>query len=66
MNRVLEKLPLSKFFIFNPNSKAYGYKFEYGSKDQPQSNKVILKRFAENEGFSPIFDIIPIRDYLET
>ena len=30
MNRVLEELPHSQFFIFNPNSKVYGYKFEYG------------------------------------
>lgn len=30
MNRVLAKLPHSKFFIYNPNSRVYGYKFEYG------------------------------------
>jgi hypothetical protein len=29
MNKVLFELPKSKFFIFNPLSKQYGYKFEY-------------------------------------
>lgn len=29
MNKVLLELPNSKFFIFNPNSKQYAYKFEY-------------------------------------
>jgi hypothetical protein len=29
MNKVLLELPHSKFFIFNPNSRQYAYKFEY-------------------------------------
>lgn len=30
MNRVLKHLPEAKFFIFNPNSRVFGYKFVYG------------------------------------
>lgn len=65
MNRVLEELPHSQFFIFNPNSKVYGYKFEYGPQNQPGSNKVIIKKFAQNEGLTKIFDIAPIQTHLE-
>ncbi len=30
MVKVLEDLPEAKFFIYNPNSRIYGYRFEYG------------------------------------
>jgi hypothetical protein len=30
MIKVLESLPHAKFFMYNPNSRVYGYKFEYG------------------------------------
>jgi hypothetical protein len=30
MVKVLESLPHAKFFMYNPNSRVYGYKFEYG------------------------------------
>jgi hypothetical protein len=43
MKKVLEIFSEAKFFIYNPNSTLYGYKFEYGSK--PSGSKVILKKF---------------------
>ena len=66
MNRVLDELPRSKFFIFNPNSKKYGYKFEYGPQNQPGSNKVIIKKFVQNEGLTKMLDIVPIQNHLES
>jgi|LauGreDrversion4_2_1035121.scaffolds.fasta_scaffold146911_2 GTP-binding protein EngB required for normal cell division len=40
MVKVLEDLPEAKFFIYNPNSRIYGYRFEYGP--QPSDNRVVI------------------------
>ena len=52
MNRILNNLPDSKFFIFNPNSKKYGYKFSEGN--------LILKEFNSEEDLIKLMDISPI------
>ena len=65
MNRVLEVLPRAQFFIFNPNSKVYGYKFEYASQNESGTNKVIIKKFVQNEGLIRMLDIAPIQTHLE-
>jgi len=46
MKKVLYDLPQAKFFIFNHNSRVYGYRFEYGSLYE--DNKLILRKFKED------------------
>jgi hypothetical protein len=57
MKRIINYLPGSKFYLFNPNSKKYGYKFSEG--------QLILKELNSEEDLIKLIDISPIKEYLE-